>query len=146
MILIILLVSVIVLIVGLYIMDEATGIIGVLGVMVSVIVAGVLLGSIINSRTLDDKIELYQAQNNEIEARLSETVSQYMQYETDTYRDLKGESCITLVSLYPELKADELISKQCELYIANNENITKLKEEKINVRNYKWWLYFGGGK
>ena len=146
MILIILLVSVIVLIVSLYNMEEATGTIGVLGVMVSVIVAGALLGSIVNSRTLDDKIELYQAQNNEIEARLSETVSQYMQYETDTYRDLKGESCITLVSLYPELKADELISKQCELYIANNENITKLKEKKINVRNYKWWLYFGGGK
>ena len=146
MILIILLVSVIICIYCVCQYEEESAIFfGVIG-FAALITAACLLGGIVNSRTLDDKIELYQAQNNEIEARLSETVSRYMQYETDTYKELKGESCITLISLYPELKADELISKQCELYIANNENITKLKEKKINVRNYKWWLYFGGGK
>lgn len=146
MILVILLVSAIFIIIGDKCYEEFYEITGILGVIVSVISFAILLAGVVNSRTLDDKIELYQAQNNEIEAQISETVSQYMKYETDTYKELKGESCITLVSLYPELKADELISKQCELYISNNQNITKLKEKKINVRNYKWWLYFGGGK
>ena len=58
--------------------------------------------------------------------------------------ELKGESSITLVSLYPELKADTLVTKQIEVYIDNNKKIKNLKEKKINLSVKKWWLYFGG--
>ena len=70
-------------------------------------------------------------------------VEQYMNYESGTYGELKGESSITLVSLYPELKADTLVTKQIEVYIANNEKIKELKEKKIDLSVKKWWLYFG---
>ena len=94
-------------------------------------------------RTFDEKIAMYTEENANIEADINALVEQYMDYEADTYGELKGESGITLVSLYPELKADTLVNKQIEVYIANNEKIKELKAKKINLTVYKWWLYFG---
>jgi hypothetical protein len=95
------------------------------------------------SRTFDEKIAMYTEENANIEADINALVEQYMDYESDTYGELKGENGITLVSLYPELKADTLVNKQIEVYIANNEKIKELKAKKINLTVYKWWLYFG---
>lgn len=99
---------------------------------------------VINGRTLDQKIEMYTEENEKIESQMSELVAQYMDYESSTLGDLKGESSIALISLYPELKADALVAKQTEIYIENNQKIKELKEKAINISNYKWWLYFGG--
>lgn len=104
----------------------------------------VLLALLIECRVVDGKIELYQNQNKEIEQKIEITVKQYMDFETNTYGELKSDSYINLVSLYPELKADKLVQQQIELYTKNNETITSLKEDKINKTLYKWWIYFGG--
>ena len=98
---------------------------------------------VVNGRTLDNKIVMYTEENENIETEMNTLVEQYMNYESGTYGELKGESSITLVSLYPELKADTLVTKQIEVYIANNEKIKKLKEKKIDLSIKKWWLYFG---
>jgi len=111
--------------------------------VLSIIVGCIILGCVINGRTLEDKITLYEAENAAIEEDINILVEQYMKYEADTYESLKGESGITLVSLYPELKADTLVSQQCELYISNKEQIARLKEEQINLSSYRFWLYFG---
>ena len=99
---------------------------------------------VVNGRTLDAKISMYTEENENIETEMNSLVEQYMNYESGTYGELKGESSITLVSLYPELKADTLVTKQIEVYIANNEKIKNLKEKKIDLSVKKWWLYFGG--
>ena len=88
---------------------------------------------VVNGRTLDAKISMYTEENENIETEMNSLVEQYMNYESGTYGELKGESSITLVSLYPELKADTLVTKQIEVYIANNEKIKQLKEKKINL-------------
>ena len=93
--------------------------------------------------TIDARIDMYQEENAKIEEQISAAVKQYQDYETDIFEDLKPESSITLVSLYPELKSDSLVQKQLEVYLANNEKIKSLKEEKINGRVIKWWGYFG---
>ena len=91
-------------------------------------------------------LEMYQAENESIEAQISECVKQYQQYETEIFTEVAPESSITLVSLYPELKADALVSKQIEVYVDNNEKIKELKMSKINGDITRWWLYFGGSK
>lgn len=45
--------------------------------------------------------------------------------------------------IYPELKANELVMRQMDVYTANNDKIRQLKEEKLNSQVSKWWLYFG---
>lgn len=86
---------------------------------------------------------MYTEQNEEIEQDVNVLVKNYMKYESDTYGLLKGESSISLVSLYPELKSDSLVEEQVSLYMENNRDIKRLKEKKINISTWKWWLYFG---
>lgn len=93
--------------------------------------------------TAKPKIEMYQEENKKIEEQVDVLVKQYMEYEGKTLTEFKSESSITLVSLYPELKSDALISKQIEVYIANNNKIKELKEYEIEMKIGKWLLYFG---
>lgn len=99
---------------------------------------------LVSFRVIDDKIELYASQNKQIEEKVEIVVKEYMNYEEETFKELKSDSYINLVNLYPELKSDEMIKKQMEVYISNNEKITSLKEQKLNKTLYKWWIYFGG--
>lgn len=101
------------------------------------------LGGLINIRIINQRIELYKTQNKAIENKIEITIKNYMEYEGSTFKELKGDSYIQLVNLYPELKADKLVQQQINLYLSNNEKIIKLKEEKLNGTIYKWWIYFG---
>lgn len=109
------------------------------------LVIGMFLGiSVSNGKTIDEKIVMYQEENNKIEKQIDILVSNYMNYESDTYEKIKSESSITLVSMYPELKSDKLVEEQISVYEENNKKIREFKEDKINLKVKKWWLYFGG--
>ena len=93
---------------------------------------------------IDRKIEMYQEENAKIEEDIDKIVKEYLKHEHDTFADLKAEeSSIALVNLFPELKSDTLVQQQLEIYVANNEKIRGLKEEKIDLTRKKWLLYFG---
>jgi len=98
---------------------------------------------LVNIKVIDEKIELYTKQNQEIETKIELVIKQYMEHEHQTFKDLTNNSYITLVTLYPELKSDELIKEEIRLYEENNKKIISLKENKINEKIYKWWIYFG---
>lgn len=109
------------------------------------LVIGIFLGiSVSNGKTIDEKIAMYQEENTKIEKQIDTLVSNYMDYESDTYEKFKSESSITLVSMYPELKSDKLVEEQISVYEGNNKKIREFKEDKINLKVKKWWLYFGG--
>ena len=117
---------------------------GTLGGIVSFIAMIVLLIDASYLSVIDDQIEMYQAENNKIESQIAECVKQYQQYESGIFTETTTESVITLVSLYPELKADTLVAKQIEVYLDNNKKIKELKERSINGDVTRWWAYFGG--
>lgn len=123
--------------------DENFGMFLSLIFLVFLVIDVILVGEIINGRALEKKIQMYEEENKYIEVQINGLVDRYMKYETDTYTELKGESGISLVSLYPELKSDALVEKQIDVYTSNNEKIKELKDELIDVSNYKWWVYFG---
>lgn len=97
----------------------------------------------------DRKIAMYQEENNNIQTQITDIVDNYMKYESDTYDkslkniDLKNSDVVVLTQLYPNLKSDEMVKTQIEIYQKNNETIKKLKEEKLECEVSKWWLYFG---
>lgn len=114
-------------------------------ITIAAIVTTIILGvSVSNLRVIDDKIAMYEAENTKIEEQIDAAVKQYQDYESGVFAETSSESSITLVSLYPELKSDELVKKQIEVYMNNNEQIKELKTKEINGRVYRWWLYFGG--
>lgn len=93
--------------------------------------------------TSKSKILMYQEENTKIETQIGDLIKDYMNYESDTYKEFKNESSITLVNLYPELKSDELVQKQMNIYLSNNDKIKELKEKEIDTKIGKWLLYFG---
>lgn len=113
------------------------------GAFACLIAAIILCIRVSDGSVIDKKIAMYQKENTKIENQMDVLVSQYMKFETDTYGELKNESSITLVSLYPDLKSDELVKKQIDVYESNNKEIREMKEKKIDLKVLKWWLYFG---
>ena len=98
---------------------------------------------LIDNKTIDNKIAIYQEENKKLEEKIETTVKGYMDFENDTYKELKTESYINLVNLYPELKSDKLIQEQIKTYQKNSEEIKELKVKKAKSTVYKWWIYFG---
>lgn len=95
------------------------------------------------AKIIDEKIVMYQEENKQIESQIDTLVKEYMQYEGNTLKEFTSNSSITLVTLYPNLKSDELVKSQINAYTENNNKIKELKESKLNYRLAKWWLYFG---
>lgn len=120
-----------------------TAIIGCIVVLVMVIFTYFTVNDVIEGKYIDEKITMYQEENDNIEKQIDSLVQGYMKYESDTFSEFKSEDSITLVSLYPELKSDELVKNQISVYTDNNKKIKELKEKKIDVKRSKWFLYFG---
>lgn len=105
-----------------------------------------------NLKVADKKIAMYEEENSNIQNQVSEIVKNYQDYEKNTYSeslksvDLSNTDVVVLAQLYPDLKADEMVKKQIEIYQVNNNKIKELKEQKINNELCKWWLYFGKEK
>ena len=111
------------------------------------LIAGIWLGaSVTKLSVIDEQIEMYQEENTRIEEQIADVVQQYQEYESGIFADVASESSITLLSLYPELKADALVQSQIDIYVANNEKIKSLKEQQIDGNVKRWWLYFGSLK
>ena len=153
MIIIIISISLLMIIGGIiyYYIDYDTGdivipileIVGVLILIGSLIALILLIDNVKQLDIIDKKIQMYQEENNKIESDIDLLVKQYIEYEKDTFKNTKNENAMTLVSLYPELKSNELVQEQIKVYTNNNYQIKKLKEEKLDYQVSKWWLYFG---
>ena len=95
-------------------------------------------------KVIDEQISMYEEENIKIEATIDSVVKDYLGYEKDTYKTIRDdENTIASVIAYPELASSELVVKQLEVYVANNEKIKELKKDKIELSREKWWLYFG---
>ena len=127
--------------------DNPTTWIGSIGSVVIVIIMAIMTNQIVGEGAINPKIEMYQEENNNIETTIAETVKDYMKYEENivnkSSESIKNINIVLLTQLYPELKSSELVNKQIEVYVNNNEKIKQLKEEKINIDIFKWWVYFG---
>ena len=115
----------------------------ILGI-IDLIIAICIIVFFVNEVTAKPKIKMYEEENTKIEKQIDTLVKEYMEYEGKTLKEFKSESSMTLVSLYPELKSDELVKEQIKTYTTNNNKIKELKEYEIDLKIGKWLLYFGG--
>lgn len=111
-----------------------------LAVIVCLIVGGV---NITQDKVIDEKIVMYQEENQNIEDNITRTVERYLEHEQNVYENLQGEDIQTLLVVYPEIKSNELVSYQLEVFVQNNTRIKELKEQKLNITVWKFWVYFG---
>ena len=101
-------------------------------------------GNLVSGNVIQDKIEMYESENAEIDSQICEIVEGYKTYEKETFEKISNKSANVLVELYPDLKTNELVQKQMEIYMSNKNKIVSLREDLINQKPLRWWLYFGG--
>jgi len=95
-----------------------------------------------NMYIIEDKIQMYQEENTKIEEQMTSLVRDFKGYEERTIKNIADME--KMVLRFPELKTSELVKKQMDIYVKNNDEIKKLKAEKIDTKIAKWLLYFGG--
>lgn len=112
-------------------------------IVVSLISVAILAIQVSNLSVIDQKIAMYEYENAKIEQQIETAVTAYQQHEKDVFTEVKPDSYIQLVSIYPELKSDTLVKEQIKTYQSNNKKIKELKVAAINGNVKRWWLYFG---
>ena len=95
----------------------------------------------VDAMTINDKIKMYTEENKIIEEQMTTIVQNYEGYEKEIVSNI-ADMEVMLIK-FPELKASELVSKQMNVYIENNNKIKELKNRKIDTKITKWLLYFG---
>lgn len=112
--------------------------------VICIIVGICMMDDIAEGKVIDEKIAVYEQENEKIETAIDVLVKEYMtQEEKIMIKTANKESLITLVQLYPDLKSNDLVKKQMDIYVNNNKKIKKLKTKKLNISKTKWWLYLG---
>ena len=75
----------------------------------------------------DQKITMYEEENNKIQQSVSEIVENYKKYENDTYSkslknlNLEKTDIILLTQIYPNLKSNDIVKTQIKIYQENNK-------------------------
>lgn len=116
------------------------GALPVVFVLIAVLMIGIKCS---NLSVIDQKIEMYEKENTKIEQQIEASVIAYQKHEKEVFSNVKTDSYIQLVSLYPELKSDTLVKEQIKTYQSNNKQIKILKRQAIDGNVLRWWLYFG---
>lgn len=127
-----------------YEISAVLGAIGFVFAFIGIISMLVVGGNLVAGQTIQDKITMYETENAEIDSQICEIVEGYKSYEKETFENISNKSANVLVELYPDLKSNELVSKQMEIYMDNKNKVVSLQEDLINQRPLRWWLYFGG--
>ncbi len=117
--------------------------IGGLGAVACVIVMIVGGVTISKNKIIDAKITMYNEENTRIETMVTTTVEKYLEHEFNVFDSLQGEDIQTLLVVYPEINSNELVKKQVEIFVENNNKIKELKEQKLNIEVWRFWVYFG---
>ena len=80
-------------------------------------------------KVADIKIAMYEEENIKIEQYIATIVKDYINYEKDTYKiaseQIDSSSLLVLTELYPDLKSNELVKKQIDVYTENKRRKNK---------------------
>lgn len=148
MVLVLLIISIVIVIIGVKkgpcTYDNRVLVLGTLLTVIFGAIALILSIQLSSGMIIDDKINLYEAENAKIDNTVCAAVKSYKDYEKSTFESIKNKDTTTFVTLFPELKSDSLVKKQIEIYNDNREQIKELKLDKLELRPLRWWLYFGG--
>jgi hypothetical protein len=105
----------------------------------------VIAAGIYNYRnsTIDSQLPVLEEQNQIVLSQIEPLVQQALEYESNTYKDLKLDAAkvIAFTQLYPDLKANSFLNKQIDIILANQEEIKQLKMNKASLNAFHFWLW-----
>lgn len=120
---------------------------GVLGTVFAIIFGIWTLWNIIivaSGFGIQEKIEIYEDQNAQIEQSIDAAVKAYCEHEQITYVQMSDGAVALVAAAYPELASSELVKTQMEVWTSNSSELKDLKSDLVDFHRAQYFLYFGG--
>ena len=93
---------------------------------------------------IQEKIEIYEEQNAQIEQSIDAAVKAYCEHEQITYVQMSDGAVALVAAAYPELASSELVKTQMEVWTSNSHELKDLKSKLVDFNKARYFLYFGG--
>lgn len=93
---------------------------------------------------IQEKIEIYEEQNTQIEQSIDAAVKAYCEHEQITYVQMSDGAVALVAAAYPELASSELVKTQMEVWASNSNELKDLKSKLVDFHRAQYFLYFGG--
>ena len=122
-------------------------VLGVLGAVFAIIFGIWTLWNIIivaSGFGIQEKIEIYEDQNAQIEQSIDAAVKAYCEHEQITYTQMSDGAVALVAAAYPELASSELVKTQMEVWTSNSSELKDLKSDLVDFHRAQYFLYFGG--
>lgn len=120
---------------------------GVLGAVFAIIFGIWTLWNIIivaSGFGIQEKIQIYEDQNAQIEQSIDAAVKAYCEHEQITYTQMSDGAVALVAAAYPELASSELVKTQMEVWTSNSKELKDLKSDLVDFHRAQYFLYFGG--
>lgn len=120
---------------------------GVLGAVFAIIFGIWTLWNIIivaSGFGIEEKIQIYEEQNTQIEQSIDAAVKAYCEHEQITYVQMSDGAVALVAAAYPELASSELVKTQMEVWTYNSSELKDLKSDLVDFHRAQYFLYFGG--
>ena len=93
---------------------------------------------------IQEKIQIYEDQNAQIEQSIDAAVKAYCEHEQITYVQMSDGAVALVAAAYPELASSELVKTQMEVWTSNSHELKDLKSKLVDFHRAQYFLYFGG--
>lgn len=93
---------------------------------------------------IQEKIEIYEEQNAQIEQSIDAAVKAYCEHEQITYVQMSDGAVALVAAAYPELASSELVKTQMEVWTSNSHELKNMKSKLVDFNKARYFLYFGG--
>ena len=93
---------------------------------------------------IQEKIQIYEDQNTQIEQSIDAAVKAYCEHEQITYVQMSDGAVALVAAAYPELASSELVKTQMEVWTSNSQELKDLKSKLVDFHRAQYFLYFGG--
>lgn len=93
---------------------------------------------------IQEKIQIYEDQNTQIEQSIDAAVKAYCEHEQITYVQMSDGAVALVAAAYPELASSELVKTQMEVWTSNSSELKDLKSKLVDFNKARYFLYFGG--
>lgn len=120
---------------------------GVLGLVLAIVFGIWTLWNLIAIASgfgIEEKIQIYEEQNTQIEQSIDAAVKAYCEHEQITYVQMSDGAVALVAAAYPELASSELVKTQMEVWTSNSSELKYLKSKLVDFHRAQYFLYFGG--
>ena len=93
---------------------------------------------------IQEKIQIYEDQNTQIEQSIDAAVKAYCEHEQITYTKMSDGAVALVAAAYPELASSELVKTQMDVWTSNSHELKDLNSKLVDFHRAQYFLYFGG--